>query len=389
MRPVNEARTETNSNLHSRADWQEKRRIVVKIGTAILTDGTGSLDRDRIQDLAEQIAALGHAGHEAVIVTSGAKAAGKEVLEAADLPLRGARKQMLCAVGQARLVWLWDQFLGRVGVQVGQVLLSRQELEEPTSYLNIQDTLEDLIAHRIVPVINENDVVATPNSLVGDNDRISAMVAVMIRADLLIMLTDQDGLYTADPRLDSAAALIPEVRRVDDRIYGLGAGTSTEVGTGGMKTKLDAATAAQRAGVDTIIANGTRQDIIRDLASGAAERPSTLFPGQGSLLETRKRRILSAVPAGTVVVDRGARNALVNRGTSLLPAGITDVKGSFQRGNVILVSHEGERGFARGIARYGSEEMERIKGQQSQRIRAILGYDHGDATIHRNDLVLV
>ncbi len=368
---------------------QLRRRIVVKIGTSILTDASDALDQERIQDLASQVATLRNEGHEVIVVTSGARAAGREVLDAANLVVPDARKQMLCAVGQARLVWYWDQYMGRVGVQVGQVLLSRMEIEEPTSYLNIQDTLEDLISHQIVPIVNENDVVATPNSLVGDNDRISAMVAVMIQADLLLLLTDQSGLFTGDPRNDPAASLIPVVPRVDERIYNLAADTSTALGTGGMKTKLDAAMSAQRAGIDVIITKGSIPNIITDAVRSRDQHPGTLFPGAGNVLENRKRRILSALPAGTVVVDRGARNALVNRGTSLLPAGITAVKGQFQRGSVILVSQDGQQGFARGIARYASSEVEQIKGHQSQEISAILGYDYGDATIHRNDLILL
>ncbi len=369
---------------------QSRRRIVVKIGTSILTDATDSLDRDRIQDLAGQVATLRNDGHEVIVVTSGARAAGREVLEAAGLDVPNARKQMLCAVGQARLVWYWDQYMGQVGVQVGQVLLSRMDIEEPTSYLNIQDTLEDLIAHQIVPVVNENDVIATSGSRVGDNDRISAMVAVMLQADLLLLLTDQDGLYTRDPRIDPQATLIPVVSRVDDRIYRLATDTSTALGTGGMKTKLDAAMSAQRAGIDVIVAKGTIPNIVCRTVQARDPQGGTLFPGAGNVLENRKRRILSALPAGAVVVDKGARNALVNRGTSLLPAGITEVKGQFRRGNVVvLVGQDGQPGFAHGIARYASSEVDQIKGRQSQEIKAILGYDYGDATIHRNDLILL
>lgn len=374
---------------HNHSRFQPRKRIVVKIGTSILTDATDSLDQARIQDLASQVAELRKDGHELIVVTSGARAAGMEVLEAASLAATDGRKQMLCAVGQARLVWYWDQYMGKVGVQVGQILLTRMEIEEPTSYLNIQDTLEELIRHQIVPIVNENDVVATPSSRVGDNDSISAMVAVMIQADLLLLLTDQGGLFTGDPRLDPEAGLISVVPRVDERIYSLAADTSTDLGTGGMKTKLDAAMSAQRAGIDVIIARGTAPDIIAQTVLSQEKHPGTLFPGTGNVLENRKRRILSALPAGSVVVDKGARNALVNRGTSLLPAGITEVKGHFRRGNVILVSQDGQKGFARGITRYASSEVDQIKGQQSQQIHAILGYDYGDATIHRNDLILL
>lgn len=376
------------SDLNMPPSLSSARRVVVKIGTSVLTEGSPSLNQARMRDLARQCAWLHNHGREVLIVTSGASAAGKDIMGLTASAAHGSTRQMLSAVGQARLVWHWDRYLGEAGVHVGQILLSRLEIEEPTSYLNIQDTMEALIAQRIVPVINENDVIATPQVRVGDNDSLSAMVAVMMQADLLVLLTDQRGLYTRDPRLHADAELIPQVDRVDAAVYALAAGTSTALGTGGMKTKLDAAAVAQRAGIDVVITQGCADNVILRLARDG-HAVGTRFPKAGSVLENRKKRILTGVPAGTVVVDPGARHALVNRGTSLLPPGITEVIGRFQRGDKVFVSAGDPRGFARGIVRYSSAELAQIKGRQSSQISRILGYDYGDAAIHRNDLVLL
>ncbi len=363
-------------------------RVVVKLGTSVLTDGSESLNQALMRDLTRQIVHLKQAGFEMLVVTSGAKAAGLERLKADAAAVRGSTRQMLSAVGQARLVWHWDRYFAAQNECVGQVLLTRYELDDATSYLNIQDTLEEMLNSGVVPLINENDVVATPKIRVGDNDSISAMVAVMVRADLLLLLTDQQGLYDQDPRIHAEAQLIGEVPRVDDKILALASDTSSDLGTGGMYTKLNAAVVAQRAGIDTIICAGLEPDIMLRLVQ-AQEELGTFFPGMGNLLENRKKRILTGMPAGTVVVDQGARNALVNRGRSLLAPGITHVNGHFGRGDTVLISVDDRRGFARGITRYSSDELEAIKGHQSSEISEILGYDYGHAAIHRNDLILL
>ncbi len=375
---------------HRRRHRPTYRRVVVKLGTSVLTDGSESLNQALMRDLTRQIVHLRHAGYEMLVVTSGAKAAGLERLKADAATTRGSTRQMLSAVGQARLVWHWDRYFAAQGECVGQVLLTRHELEDSTSYLNIQDTLEEMLTCKVVPLINENDVVATPKVRVGDNDSISAMVAVMVRADLLLLLTDQQGLYDRDPRIHPEAQLIGEVPRVDDSILVLAGASSSSLGTGGMHTKLNAAMVAQRAGIDTVICAGLEPDIMPRLVQ-TQEALGTLFPGMdmGNRLENRKKRILTGVPAGTIVVDIGARNALVNRGRSLLPPGITRIAGHFDRGDTVLISVDGHKGFARGITRYSSAELAAIKGHQSSEISGILGYDYGNATIHRNDMILL
>ncbi len=370
---------------HPRATY---RRVVVKLGTSVLTDGSEALNQALMRDLTRQVVHLRHAGYEMLVVTSGAKAAGLERLQTDAVTRRGSTRQMLSAVGQARLVWHWDRYFAAQGECVGQVLLTRHELEDSTSYLNVQDTLEEMLTCNVVPLINENDVVATPKVRVGDNDSISAMVAVMVQADLLLLLTDQQGLYDQDPRIHPQARLIREVSRIDEKVFALAGDTSSALGTGGMHTKLNAAMMAQRAGIDTIICAGLEPDVMPRLVQ-AQEALGTLFPGTGSLLENRKKRILIGVPTGTVIVDQGARNALVNRGRSLLPPGITGVTGSFDRGDTVLISVDGHKGFARGVTRYSHSELDAIKGHQSSEISALLGYDYGNAAIHRNDMILL
>ena len=371
-----------------RQDSSQYRRVVVKIGTSNLTRGSAAINRDQIGRYANQIAALLHADIQAMVVTSGARAAGLERLSAGSDTAATDTKQVLTSIGQARLAGYWDQAFAEHGVVVGQILLTRHEIEDSVSYLNIQDTLGALLERRIVPIINENDVVATSRLKVGDNDSIAAMVAVMMQADLLLILTETDGLYSKDPNRYSDAEHLKTVSVVDGRILAMAGDTSTDQGTGGMTTKLEAAQRAQRAGVDTIIADGARDRIVPRIVLDRAEL-GTLVPGLGNLLQNRQRRILTAVPAGTIQVDMGARNALVNRGTSLLPAGIKGVDGSFRRGETVRLSLLDGQEFARGISRYASAELEVIKGVQSSQIASLLGYDYGAEAIHRNDLILI
>ena len=371
-----------------RSDSSRYRRVVVKIGTSNLTRGSASINRDQIGRYADQITCLLQADVQAVVVTSGAKAAGLERLRAGPDAVGSYSKQFLTSIGQARLAGYWDRAFAEHGALVGQILLTRHDIEDSASYLNIQDTLGALLARRIVPVINENDAVATSRLKVGDNDSIAAMVAVMMQADLLLILTETDGLYSKDPNRHPDAERLRIVPVVDGRIRAMAGDTATDQGTGGMITKLEAAQRAQRAGVDTVIADGARERVVPRIVLDR-EGLGTLIPGLGNLLQNRQRRILTSVPAGTILVDLGARNALVNRGTSLLPAGIKGVDGSFRRGETVRLSLQDGPEFARGVSRYASAELEVIKGVQSTQIALLLGYDYGAEAIHRNDLILI
>lgn len=363
-------------------------RIVVKLGTSVLTGGTASLDWPRMVDLARQCAALHAQGKDVIICSSGAIAAGRQRLNFPDLPRTLANKQLFAAVGQSWLMWHWERFFEIYHVHVGQMLLTRADTEHRRRFLNARDTLQALLSYRVVPIINENDAVATEEIRVGDNDNLSALVAILADADLLILLTDQPGLFTADPRRYPDAALIPEVRTIDETLRQLASDSGTTLGTGGMATKLQAADAARRAGTDVVIAAGAAPDVI--LRAVAGEPVGTRFPALETPLEARKRWIFAGPkPPGILVVDDGAARALGENGRSLLPAGITQVKGRFERGDTISIQTAAGRELARGIARYAADELARIQGCQSKEIEARLGYAYGPVAVHRNDLILL
>ncbi len=340
-------------------------------------------------ELVRQCAQLHQREVEVIVVTSGAIAAGRERLGYPDLPPTVASKQMLAAVGQSRLM-----------LDLGKPVRDLQHPRRPDAldaarisaagraYLNARDMLNALLEHRIVPVINENDAVATAEIKVGDNDNLSALVALLAEADLLLLLTDQAGLFTADPRTNPDAKLIPEVRTIDEDLYRLAGGSVTGLGVGGMTTKLQAADVARRAGVDVIIAAGGAENVV--LRAVAGEAIGTRFPAKDAQLEKRKRWIFGgATPRGRLLVDAGAARALTENGSSLLPAGIVAVEGRFERGDSVgIVGPDGAQ-LARGIARYDSADLTRILGCRSDQIEAKLGYEYGPVAVHRNDMILV
>lgn len=365
------------------------RRLVVKCGTSTLTDGTSHLSPPRLVALAQQAAQLHAASHELVFVTSGAVAAGRERLGLAQLPKDLPVKQMLSAIGQPRLMALYEQIFGLYGLTIAQVLLTRSDLTDRRRYLNSRNTLTALLDHRLVPIVNENDTVATEEIRVGDNDNLSALVANVIDADLLVLLTDQAGLYTADPAHDPTAQLVPDVTTPDipPELWQAAGGTTNGLGTGGMLTKLQAADLARRSGTTVIIADGRTPEVLTRLASG--ERLGTRFQPVVTSIESRKRYILAGGrAAGRVRVDDGAQQAL-QHGRSLLPVGVTAVEGDFDRGDTIQVYSAPGREIARGQTNYSAAELGRIRGRQSVEIEAILGYTYGDEVIHRNNLVVL
>lgn len=364
------------------------KRIVVKLGTSVLTGGTRHLDRARMVEIVRQCVELVQRGCEVIICSSGAIAAGRERLGHDEPPASVAIKQMLAAVGQSRLIQTWEQLFDIYGIPVGQVLLTRADVHSRGRFLNARDTLRVLIEHGIVPIINENDAVATSEIRVGDNDNLSALAATLTDADLLLLMTDQAGLYTSDPRTDAEAKLIPVVERVDRALLRRAGGSVSGLGVGGMRTKLQAANTAQRAGTDVIIASGSEPDVIIRAAEG--DDIGTYFPAHGTSLEQRKRWIFAGrAPTGRIRVDAGAAAALARTGSSLLPAGIRAVEGAFQRGDRVLVFGPDDDEIAHGLVRYGRDELERIMGRRSELIVELLGYTYGPAAIHRNDLILM
>jgi glutamate 5-kinase len=362
----------------------ESQTLVVKLGTSVLTGGSRRLNRAHIVELVRQCAQLHAMGHRIVIVTSGAIAAGREHLGYPELPATIASKQLLAAVGQSRLIQLWEQLFSIYGIHVGQMLLTRADMEDRERFLNARDTLRALLDNSIVPVINENDAVATAEIKVGDNDNLSALAAILAGADKLLLLTDQPGLFTADPRSNPQAELIKDVYGIDDALRAIAGDSVSGLGTGGMGTKLQAADVACRAGIDTIIAAGNRPDVIGHAMEGLPV--GTCFHAQESPLENRKRWIFGAPPAGELTVDAGATQAILERGSSLLPKGI--VSGNFSRGEVIRIRNSEGRDIAHGVSRYNSDALRLIAGQHSQQIDAILGYEYGPVAVHRDDMII-
>ncbi|MFW5941844.1 MAG: glutamate 5-kinase [Chloroflexota bacterium] len=364
------------------------RRIVVKLGTSVLTGGTPRLDRAHMVALVRQCADLQRQGKDVIVCTSGAIAVGRERLGFPELADTVTNKQLFAAVGQSRLMLTWERLFELYDIHVGQILLTRADVEDRGRFLNARDTLLTLLEQRIVPVVNENDAVATSEIKVGDNDNLSALVALLAEADLLLLLTDQAGLFTADPRSNPNAELIPEVRAIDDTLRRLAGASGSDLGVGGMATKLQAADIARRSGVEVVIAAGRAPDVISRIVAG--EAVGTRFPPLDAPLANRKRWILAGpTPVGTVRVDAGAARALRDGGGSLLPAGITQVSGRFDRGDAIYILGPEERRLARGIARYGSEDLRRIQGCHSEEIAERLGYAYGPVAVHRNDMILL
>jgi glutamate 5-kinase len=296
-------------------------------------------------------------------------------------------KQMLSAVGQGRLMQFYSELFDIFEIAVGQVLLTRDDLTDRPRYLNARDTLLTLIERRIIPVINENDTIATDEIRVGDNDNLSALVANLLEADLLVLLTDQPGLFTADPRKDSAAQLIAQVARIDEQMYAIAGGVGSGVGTGGMVTKIQAAQLASRSGVTTVIASGKAPDVLARILGG--EIIGTRFEPAVSHLESRKRWLLADKPRGLLRVDTGAANKLLKGGASRLPVGITAVDGDFSRGEGGAVFAPDGREIAHGLASYSSADITKLCGVKSSLISETLGYTYGDAVIHRNNLVVL
>jgi glutamate 5-kinase len=363
------------------------RRVVIKVGSALLVEkSTGSVNRDWLEALADDVAAMRARGQEVVLVSSGAIALGRRELGLAKRKPKLEEKQAAAAVGQIRLAHAWKEVLERRGFTVAQVLLTLGDTEERRRYLNARNTLTTLLRLGAIPVINENDTVATAEIRYGDNDRLGARVAQMVSADCLVLLSDVDGLYTADPTRDETAQFIPEVPRITPEIESMAGGSASDVGSGGMATKVLAAKIAVAAGCHLCIAAAREAHPLRRIESGAR---CTWFVADASPVTVRKQWIAGMLkPAGELVVDAGAARALRD-GSSLLPAGVTAVKGRFDRGDAVVVLDPEGVEIARGLAAYSSTDAERIRGRHSSELEALLGFRGRDEMIHRDDLVLV
>jgi len=360
--------------------------MVVKVGSTLLVDqATGKLRRDWIAALAEDIAAARARGREILVVSSGAVALGRHEMRLPGKALRLEEKQAAAAAGQTRLMEAWQSALESHGVKAAQVLLTISDTEERRRHLNARGTLETLLRLKLVPVINENDTVATEEIRFGDNDRLAARVAQMVSADTLVLLSDIDGLYTADPRRDPEATLIPEVHEITPAIERAAGSAAPGYGSGGMVTKLMAARIAMNAGCRMAIVLGTE---LHALANAEREPGGTWFLPAASPRSAHKRWIASTLnPQGSITVDPGAANALM-KGNSLLPAGVTAVEGRFERGDAVIVKGVDGRELGRGLSAYSSADAQRIMGHKSGEIEQLLGYRGREELIHRDDLVL-
>lgn len=364
------------------------RRVVIKLGTSVLTAGTDRLHRPRMADLIRQIAVLREAGGQAILVTSGAVLAGWEQLGFPPRKRNLPEKQLFAAIGQGRLMHVYAQLADIYGITVAQTLLTRDDMRDRRRYLNARNTLLGCIARGVLPIINENDAVAVDEIKVGDNDTLSALVANLVEADLLLICTDRSGVFTADPRTDPHAELIRDVPVIDERVWALAGAAGSHRGTGGMHTKIQAADLATRAGIDVIIAGGDTPDLLPQAARG--ELVGTRLHARATPLEARKRWILAEiVRQSRVVVDDGAARALREHGRSLLPAGITGVEGAFDRGQTVRVFGGDGHEIARGLVQYRASDLRLIAGQHSSQIEDVLGFTYGPEAVHRDDMVLL
>jgi glutamate 5-kinase len=366
------------------------RRLIAKLGTNLLTRGTERLDLEVMSAIVGQVARLHRSGHEIIVVTSGAITAGRHRLgsmpKRRDIPVR----QVLSAVGQSYLMQAYDELFRWHDVVTAQTLLTRRDLSDRVGYLNARNTLLALLELGVVPVVNENDAVAVEEiaeTKIGDNDTLSALVGNLVDADLLAILTTTKGLYTADPNLDSNARLLERVERVDAEIERMAGGAISARSIGGMVTKVGAAKLATASGVNVVIVDGHEPNVLERLAAG--EALGTLFPAQIDRVESRKRWMLAGLSArGRILVDAGAARALREQKTSLLPAGIVSIEGSFDRGDTIEIDGPAGDRIGFGISNYRDSDLEQIRGQRSDRIAAMLGYEYGAEAVHRNNLVI-
>lgn len=370
-----------------------QRRIVVKLGTTLLTSGRDHLDLAVMAMLVEQLASLHARGRELIVVSSGAVAAGRERLRRrAAAGIHGTPlKQVLASIGQSHLMSTYEMLFSRHDITIAQALLTRDSLMDRAGYLNARNTLMALCDIDVICIVNENDVIAVDElgeRRFGDNDNLSAMVANLIDADLLVLLTDTGGLYSADPRVHPEATLIPLVDNITPEIESLAGGSLSGQGVGGMCTKVEAAKLATCSGIDVVVASGREHDVLLRLDSG--ERVGTLFPASSSKLESRKRWMASGLAShGRITVDTGAVRALKRGAGSLLPAGIVAVSGVFHRGDIVdVVGEDGVR-VASGIVNYDSGEVRKVQGKHSDLMAGVLDRVYGDEVVHRNNMVVL
>ena len=375
--------------LVERKDLKNAKRIVVKVGSSTITHANGKCDFARIDKLARELADWQNQGKEMILVTSGAVAVGVDRLGLPEKPKTIPGKQAAAAVGQGILMHTYEKIFAEYGQVVAQVLLTRMETIDRHRYTNARNTFMELLRQRVIPIVNENDVVALDELKIGDNDNMSALVASIVDADLVIILSDVDGLYTANPQTHPDAKLVSRVEEITAEIEASAGGTGSSVGTGGMFTKIQAAKNATTSGINLVIASGSEKDAISRILEG--EEVGTLFVSKENRLQFRKRWLaFGARIMGSVTVDEGCEKAIKKAGgCSILPVGIVGVQGDFEAGNTVSVLTKEGREIARGLCHYSSEELKKIIGCQSSEIEDRVGHKAFDEVIHRDDLVIL
>ncbi len=362
------------------------KRIVVKVGSSVISDSSGIVP-EVIDGISRGLCELSDKGYEVILVTSGAVSAGKGALGIEGRPKTIPLQQAAAAIGQSRLMKAYKECFIPRGHQVAQILLTRDDLANRRRYLNARNTLMTLLEFGVVPIINENDTVVVDEIRFGDNDNLSALVANLLEADLLIILSDVDGLYDRDPNRSSQAKLIPEVERITPQLEAMAGGASSNLGTGGMLTKLKAAKKAALSGIGTVVVNGRTPDVLSRLVAG--DDLGTYFLPECNRMAAKKHWIaFTKKPRGKLFLDAGALLAVNEGGKSLLPSGVRGVEGSFDRGDAVRLCDMEGREFATGVVNYGLQELLRILGKRSGEIEKVLGYKYGDEVVHRDNLVL-
>lgn len=367
---------------------QRARRVVVKIGSQILSSADG-IEEARVRGLAHELAALHSRGKEIVVVSSGAVAAGMTRLGRRERPKTIPEKQALAAVGQIQLMALYERHFSRFEKNVAQVLLTHEDLANRQRYINAKHTFHMLLEASIIPIVNENDTVAVEEMKFGDNDHLSALVATLLEADLLVILSDVEGVYDRDPRVHSAAALFPLITNIKEMKARIVDQSRSPFGTGGIATKVDAAEKASAAGIPTIITSGLKSGALTSVFDAQEESGTLVLPDENRLTSRKHWIAYNLKPAGDVVVDAGAHDALVRKGKSLLAAGLKEIRGAFGVGECVRCFDLDGREFARGLVNYSAHELNQIKGLHTSKIEKILGYKAYDEIIHRDDLVLL
>jgi len=365
-----------------------KKILVIKIGTSVLANEQGSLDNAVLKDIAEEVALIRKKGYGTIIVTSGAIVVGMQIMGLSKRPEYLPEIQACAAVGQARLMKFYDERFRKLDHVTAQVLLTQDDINDRARYLNARNTLLALLKKGIIPIVNENDTVSTEEIKFGDNDRLSSLVANLIGADSLIIMSNVDGLYRFDKKTKTKREVIRKVERITEEIEMLVEDERSKFGVGGMGTKLQAAKLAVNSGIECVLVNGKKKGVLIDVIDGKAV--GTLFVGRQPKISARKRWIAySSKAAGEVKVDQGAKEALINKNRSLLASGILECRGRFDVGDTMSIVGEDDKEFARGITNYSSVELNKIKGLKTREIEKALGYKYYDETVHRDNLVIL